>query len=109
MSYNHLLNSHFSGKPVIAQINDTGRNRLIKVFYIDSPTEVGMFDGVDAWVATAATAVRHPDLTKAIQDHLAGVPASFPATSRRVLVDESKPTRRALLNQPTERRRVYVE
>lgn len=106
--YNHLLNSHFAGKPVIAQINDTGRNRLIKVFYIDSPTEVGMFDGVDAWVVTAATAVRHPDLTKAIEAHLSGAPP-FPTTSRRALVEDAKPARRSLLNQPTERRRVRVE
>ncbi len=109
MNYNALLNSHFAGKPVISQIEDKGRNRLIKVFYIDSPTEVGMFDGVDAWVACAATAVSRPDLTKAIQDHLAGTTPSFPTTSRRVLVEAAKPTRRSLLNQPTERRRVHVE
>lgn len=109
MKYNHLLNSHFAGKPLIAQIEDKGRNRLIKVYYIDSQTEVGMFDGIDTWVANAATAVKTPDLPAAIQNYLAGRPPAFQTTSRRALVDDAKPARRTLLSQPTERRRVHVE
>lgn len=106
--FKQLINSHFNGKPKIAEVQDQGRGRVIQVFYIGSKEDVGMFDGVDAWIARAASSVSRPDLVKAIQDHLEGNPQAFQATRRRVLVDEPQITRRPT-SSTIERRRIHVE
>lgn len=92
MNYNHLLNSHFSSCPLIAEIKDEGHGRVIKAHYIDSLTEVGLHDGVDSWVASAATAFRTPDLSQTIKTFLEGgsqpyTPPVGKIERRRVHVD----------------------
>lgn len=97
--FKHLIRTKFAGKRVIAEVPDTGRNRTIRVFDIDSDVDVGMHDGVDSWIATAATAVRHPDLVAALA-------ASRSAPRQRVRLaddrtrtsDASPQQRRRLLN-----------
>lgn len=99
MSYNHLLKTRFEGKPVIAEFPDPHRNRTVTAHYIGSAVDVGLTDGVDSWVAVAATAVKTPDLVKALQQHLSGE-SSGQAKARRKLLET---------DQPTTRKRIHVD
>ena len=97
--FKHLIRTKFAGKRMIAEVPDTGRNRTIQVFDIDSDINVGMFDGVDSWIATAATAVRHPDLVAALAASRSAPRQRVRLTDDRIrTADASAVPRRRLLN-----------
>ncbi len=49
--YNRLFDKKFKGCPLLAVMDDEARGRNVKIFYIDDPLHVGVFDGVDTWVS----------------------------------------------------------
>ena len=97
--FKHLINSKFAGRHVIAEVPDVGRGRTIRVFDIGSDIDVGMFDGIDAWIAVAATAMRHPDLQAALRSSRTGSRHRVRlAEDRAHTADVSSPVRRRLLD-----------
>lgn len=51
MNYNRLFDKKFKECPLLATMLDEARGRNVKIFYIDDPLHVGVFDGVDTWVS----------------------------------------------------------
>ena len=51
MDYNRLFDKRFAGQPLLGTMHDEARNRTMKIFYIEEPDRVGIFDGVDTWIS----------------------------------------------------------
>lgn len=78
MRFNKLMETRFAGCPVIGNQDDPGRKRTISFFYLWSyPEHLGAFDGVDAWIISAAS---RPDLKRIADDIRDGKvkPEEFP-------------------------------
>lgn len=63
MKYNHLFMSKFEGCVHLASYHDPHRQRDVKVFMVPGDHEhVGIYDGVDTWIAPVNTTVAGVDL-----------------------------------------------
>ena len=59
MNYNRLFDKRFAGQPLLATMEDEARGRTVKIFYIEQPTLVGVWDGVDTWISAVKGCFRN--------------------------------------------------
>lgn len=110
-NYNGMINSHFAGKQQISSMEDTGRKRIIRIFYLDSEEVVGLSDGTDAWVADpngCCHDLKLPSLLQKVKDGTFQFRDASPSQGmkrKRVMVEETIPS---MSSCPTTRRRVHV-
>lgn len=102
---NGLLESHFKGKPQIAEMLDPHRGRVLKAYYIGEDSVVGLCDGVDSWVSNVLSCPAAMKLAKRIEEFKDGVVHAFDTIvpRRRVVLDGDPST------APVQRRRVHVD
>lgn len=55
--FNEMMVSHFKGYECVYEMNDTNRQRTLRVFNVGHPEVVGLSDGTDAWMASASGAL----------------------------------------------------
>jgi hypothetical protein len=59
MNINRLFDKRFKGCPLLATMEDEARGRTVKIFYIEQPTLVGVWDGVDTWISAVKGCFRN--------------------------------------------------
>jgi hypothetical protein len=92
VKYNHLFESRFQGCLHLAGYHDPNRKRDVKVFMVPGDhSVVGIWDGVDAWVAPSNTTVAGTDLVALLESVRNGTFAGAAAvkTYRRMIRLES--------------------
>lgn len=92
-----------SGKPLLAEMHDPHKDRLMRAYYINSDTEVQIHDGVDSWIITVGSCLHGMKLEERIAElHQGSLQIVHPR--RRVVEDDAPIQRRTT----TARRRVHV-
>lgn len=68
MKYNHLFETQFRGCLHLAGYQDPHRNRSVRIYMIPGDhSNVGIWDGVDAWVAPVNTTVAGVNLVAVLE------------------------------------------
>jgi len=99
MKYNGMMNSHFAGHALLAEMRNEPMKRDVKVYEVGEPDVVGISDGVDAWIASPKSCLKRLHLEERLAAFLAGGRVS--TRRRALLVQEEAPIVR--------RRVVHVE
>lgn len=107
--YNLLLNTHFRGRPLLGQMPDVNRGRILKAYYIGEDDVVGVSDGVESWISPL-TACHDLNLPRLLEDYKAGK-IQQPITRRSIVADEvHQPLkRREVRDNVPRRRRIHVD
>lgn len=93
-----------SGKPLLAEMPDPHKGRIMRAYYINSDTEVQIHDGVDSWIITVGSCLPGMKLEERIAELHSG--ALQMVRPRRQVVDDDAPVRRRVVST---RRRVHVD
>ena len=118
--FNGMIAVHFKRQQQIGQYHDAGRDRQVKIHYIDDK-HLGYCDCIDAWVVAMEVGIQwRPELRGAIEKIKAGEKLEFSEVRTRKRVQEpaspNPPGHRRLLledppadQQPRQRRRIHVD
>ncbi len=102
--WKHHISTHFSACRLIANAHDHCRHREVKLWLVPNEWEnVGVSDGVDAWIAPVSASIFSVNVLRLIQDFQKGIP--FPKSD----IPSQKIKRVPLLNQPRQRVRLLVD
>lgn len=73
------------GKPLLAEMQDPHKGRIIRAYYIQSDTEVQLHDGIDSWIITVGSCLPGMKLSEKISA-LKG--SGISQRRRRVIIDD---------------------
>lgn len=100
---NYIL-GNCDGKPILAEMPDPHRGRIIRAHYIDSDTKVQLHDGTDTWIITVGSCLPAMKLEEKIAAHKAG--SLTHVRPRRQVIDDVTTIHRRPVPA---RRRAHVE
>lgn len=90
--FNEMMSTHFRSHQCVLEFRDEHRGRNVRVFNVGSPEVVGISDGTDAWMMSAAGVINgkhipqllaHPQYTTGVRPRAKtyGKDAASPGTA----------------------------